>query len=78
MNWDKTIGLDFVQEEDPYGSIDKYDRVADKVLMNFPHLPYKKVYHAGDTKNHLNDNIEIAVKAGSVRIGHGLNIIQRI
>ena len=46
--------------------------------MKYPHLDYKKCYHAGDTRNHLNNNIQIAVKAGSVRIGHGLNIIQRI
>ncbi len=46
--------------------------------MKYPDLNYKKVYHAGDTKNHLNDNIEIAVKGGSVRIGNGLNIEQRI
>ena len=78
VNWNKTIGLDFVQEEDPYGSIEKYDKIADKVLMDFPHLDYKKCYHAGDTRDHTNDNIEIAVKAGSVRLGHGLNILQRI
>jgi adenosine deaminase len=46
--------------------------------MNFPELNYKKCYHAGDTRDHLNNNIEIAVRGGSVRIGHGLNIIQRI
>lgn len=67
-----------MQEEDPYGSLDKYDRVADRVLERFPELDYKKVYHAGDTRDHRNNNIEIAVRGGSVRIGHGLNIIQRI
>ncbi|CAM6002623.1 unnamed protein product [Sphagnum balticum] len=46
--------------------------------MKYPHLPYKKVYHAGETRDHLNRNVEIAVRAGSVRIGHGLNIIQHI
>ncbi len=37
----------------------------------------KKIYHAGETSNHLNDNIDVAVKAGSVRLGHGINILQR-
>lgn len=78
LRWSKTVGIDFVQEEDPYGSLSKYDAVADKVLMKYPDLDYKKCYHAGDTRDHLNDNIEIAVRGGSVRIGHGLNIIQRI
>lgn len=72
------MGLDFVQDENLYASLDKYDEIADKVLMRYPHLDYKKCYHAGDTRDHLNKNIEIAVKAGSVRIGHGLNIVQRI
>ena len=78
INWKKTVGLDFVQEEDPYGSIEKYDKIADKILMEFPHLDYKKCYHAGETRNHTNNNIEIAVRAGSVRLGHGINILQRI
>jgi adenosine deaminase len=46
------------------------------VLSKFPDLNVKKVYHAGETANHLNNNIEIAIKGGSVRIGHGINILQ--
>ena len=38
----------------------------------------KKVYHAGETTDHLIDNVDVAVKAGSVRLGHGVNITQRI
>lgn len=45
--WDKTIGLDFVQQEDMFGSLLEYDPIIDKVLAKFPHLDYKKVYHAG-------------------------------
>lgn len=41
-------------------------------------MDYKKVYHAGETKNHRTHNLDVAVKAGSVRIGHGFNILQRI
>lgn len=55
-----------------------YDDVVSKVLAKYSHLNYKRVYHAGETKDPLNDNLEIAVKAGSVRIGHGINILQRM
>lgn len=55
-----------------------YDKVADKVLADFPDLWLKKCYHAGDTRDHQNHNIEIAIKGGSARIGHGLNIFQHI
>lgn len=37
-----------------------------------------KVYHAGETRDYQSRNIEAAVTAGSVRVGHGLNIMQRI
>lgn len=47
LNWDKTIGLDFVQQEDLFGSLEEYDPIIDKVLARHPHLDYKKVYHAG-------------------------------
>ncbi len=47
LNWDKTIGLDFVQQEDLYGDLESYDKVVDRVLAKYPHLNYKKVYHAG-------------------------------
>lgn len=50
----------------------------EKVLVGYPNVRLWKVYHAGETKNHLSKNIEEAVVAGSVRIGHGLNILQRI
>ena len=42
----------------------------------FPEQNLKKVYHAGETNDHLNRNIEIAIKGGSVRIGHGINLLQ--
>jgi hypothetical protein len=47
LNWDKTIGLDFVQQEDYFAPLENYDPIIDKVLAKFPHLEYKKVYHAG-------------------------------
>ena len=50
----------------------------EKVLRKYPGVRLWKVYHAGETKNHLSRNIEEAVVAGSVRIGHGLNILQRV
>lgn len=78
LNWDKTIGLDFVQQEDLFGSLQEYDPIIDRVLERYPHLDYKKVYHAGQTKDHRTHNLEVAVKAGSVRIGHGFNILQTI
>lgn len=77
LNWDKTIGLDFVQQEDSFGSLADYDKIVDRVLAKYPKLDYKKVYHAGETKNHLTHNIDVAIQAGSVRIGHGINILQR-
>lgn len=78
LNWKLTVGIDFVQAEDPYGSLEKYDKIADKVLGDYPDQWLKKCYHAGDTRDHLNHNIEIALKGGSARIGHGLNITQHI
>lgn len=78
LNWKKTVGFDFVQEEAKYGSLERYNNIVDKVLRKFPHLDYKKIYHAGESKDHFNRNLEIAVKAGSVRIGDGLNSLQMI
>jgi adenosine deaminase len=77
-NWKRLVGFDYVQEEDKYESLASYDPIIDRVLKRYPHLAHlKKAYHAGETSNHLTDNIEIAVKAGTVRIGHGINILQR-
>lgn len=72
------IGIDFVQQEDPYGSMEPYIRVGDKIVKKWAHLNLKKVYHAGETKDHTNNNVEQSVRSGSVRIGHGLNIVKRI
>lgn len=55
--WPRTIGIDFVQQEDPYGDQKPYDDVANKVLAKFPDLDIKKVYHVGETKDHKNNNI---------------------
>jgi len=73
-----TIGIDFVQQEDPYGSMEPYIRVGDAIVKKYAHLNLKKVYHAGETKDHTNNNVELSVRSGSVRIGHGLNIVKRI
>jgi len=51
------VGFDFVQEESLYGSLDRYNNIVDKVLKKFPHLDYKKVYHAGESKDHLCNNL---------------------
>ncbi len=61
-----------------YGSLNKYNSVVDKVLKKYPHLDYKKVYHEGESKDQTNKNLEIAIQAGSVRIGDGINSLQRI
>ncbi len=34
-----------------------YDKVVDRVLAKYPHLSYKKAYHAGETRDHLTKNI---------------------
>lgn len=77
-NWDKIVGFDYVQEEDMFDSFEQFDSVINKILSDHPHLSHlKKVYHAGETNNHLTNNIDLAVKAGTVRLGHGINILQR-
>ncbi len=58
--------------------MEPYIRVGDRIVKKWAHLQLKKVYHAGETKDHLNNNVELAVRSGSVRIGHGLNIVKRI
>lgn len=78
LNWKLTVGIDFVQEEDPYGSLKRFDKIADKVLEDYPDQLLKKCYHAGESRDHTNHNIEIALKGGSARIGHGVNITQHI
>ena len=47
-------------------------------MKRYPHLDYKKVYHAGESKDQNNRNLEIAIQSGSVRIGDGINALQRI
>ena len=78
LNWKFTIGIDMVQEEDKFGSIEKIDKIIDDVLADYPEQSIRKCYHAGETRDHTNRNIEIAIKGGSARIGHGLNITQHI
>lgn len=51
------MGIDFIEEEDNYGSLEKYDRLVEKVLVKYPEVRLWKVYHAGETKNHLSKNI---------------------
>lgn len=36
LRWKLTVGIDFVQQEDIYDSLDRYDKVADKVLADYP------------------------------------------
>lgn len=49
------------------------------MLADYPHLSHlKKMYHAGETTCHRIGNVDVAIKAGAVRIGHGLNILQRM
>lgn len=57
LQWDKTLGFDFVQEQALYGSLEKYNAIVDKVLKRHPHLDYKKVYHAGESKDQNNRNL---------------------
>jgi len=72
------MGVDFIEEEDIYGDVEKYDKILEQVLAGYPTTRLWKVYHAGETKNHLSKNIEAAVASGCVRIGHGLNILNRV
>ena len=46
-NWDKIVGIDFVQEEDVYGCIKKYDQISDRVLNKLKDRKIPKVYHCG-------------------------------
>jgi hypothetical protein len=47
------VGFDFVQEEDKYDSLERYDAIIERIYNDFPHLSHlKKVYHAGETANH--------------------------
>ena len=57
LNWSKTIGFDFTQEEDKYGTLDRYDSILNKVLEKYPEREYSKIYHAGETNDHLSKNI---------------------
>ena len=34
--WEKVVGIDFAQQEDPSGSLKRYDEVADMVLPSSP------------------------------------------
>jgi hypothetical protein len=45
--------------------------------MKYDHLPLKKIYQAGNTSNHFNDNISEALKSNCFRITNGLNILQK-
>jgi hypothetical protein len=51
LNWTKTIGFDLlgfdIVDEENVCLISDHDRMVTKVLEKFPHLNYKKVYHAG-------------------------------
>lgn len=57
LNWARTVGIDFVQEEDRYGSLEKYDKIVENVMVKYPNVRLWKVYHAGETKNHMSRNI---------------------
>jgi hypothetical protein len=73
------VGFDFVNEEDQFESLERYDTIVEQIFREFPHLSHlKKAYHAGETTCHRSDNIEVAVKGGAARLGHGLNVLQRI
>ena len=78
-NWKLLIGFDFVNEEDMFDRLSIYDGILSKVLDDNPQAWHiKKVYHAGETKCHKTNNIDTAIKAGSVRLGHGFNVLQRM
>lgn len=47
LNWARTVGIDFVQEEDLYGSLEKYDKIVETVMVKYPSVRLWKVYHAG-------------------------------
>jgi len=37
--------------------MEPYIRVGDEIVKKWAHLNLKKVYHAGETKDHLNSNV---------------------
>ena len=41
------MGIDFIDEEDAYGDMTKYDRIVELVLARYPTTRLWKVYHAG-------------------------------
>jgi hypothetical protein len=47
LNWSRTIGVDFIQEEDLYGSISQYDAILERVMADYPSVRLWKCYHAG-------------------------------
>jgi hypothetical protein len=36
LNWSRAVGIDFAQEEDLYGSIERYNKIVDTVLSRHP------------------------------------------
>ena len=58
--------------------MEPYIRVGDRIVAKYAHMNLKKAYHAGETKDHLNNNVELSVRSGAVRIGHGLNIVKKM
>ena len=47
LNWERVFGLDFFQEEDIYGSLEKYNNLVDQVAIKYPDVRLWKCYHAG-------------------------------
>ena len=71
------VGVDFVNEEDANGPLEQYDKIIQKMEKEFPDSKLKRIYHAGETCIAEKNNIEVALKAGTLRIGHGINILNK-
>lgn len=76
--WDKQIGFDFDQAtEDEHASLDSYDAVIDCLLEKYESSNWGKAYQCGNTSDHRNRNIEIALQSGAKRILNSASILQQ-
>lgn len=47
LKWKRGIGVDFVNEEDPWGSLEPYDEIIEEIFTKSPEYRLPKIYHAG-------------------------------
>lgn len=69
---DFIVGVDLVNEEDSSRSISEFAELIKTTLAEAPNLNLD--LHAGESTSADNNEIEVAIKLGANRIGHGLNL----